>query len=338
MATRQPRPCRTSNRVSRRWSHILWSGAVIVALSACDPLLTDAPPSSAKPQARPARPVATGVIDEPVAPSEAALELRRYYTRVQEDLLAQGLLRTDGGSIDTPYTDEMLARNFERIALAEEYSRGAGLLPSNGDLGEIKKWILPVRVGVTFGDTVPADTQALDRQTLEAYTRRLARVTGHPISTVTVQPNFHVLVMGEDDKAQLAEALDRIAPRMEASSRAVLLNLPRSIHCLVVAFAETNSGSAYRQAIALIRSEHPDLARRACFHEELAQGLGLANDSPQARPSIFNDDEEFALLTTHDELLLKILYDDRLRTGMSAAQAAPIARRIATELMNSGPS
>ena len=32
--------------------------------------------------------------------------------------------------------------------------------------------------------------------------------------------------------------------------------------------------------------------------------MGLANDSPEARPSIFNDDEEYALLTGHDEMLL----------------------------------
>jgi hypothetical protein len=88
----------------------------------------------------------------------------------------------------------------------------------------------------------------------------------------------------------------------------------------------------------LIRGEHPDLMRLACIHEELAQGLGLANDSPRARPSIFNDDEEFGLLTSHDELLLKMLYDGRLETGMAAAEAAPIARVIARELMNSGPS
>jgi hypothetical protein len=71
----------------------------------------------------------------------------------------------------------------------------------------------------------------------------------------------------------------------------------------------------------------------ACIHEELAQGLGLANDDPQARPSIFNDDEEFALLTGHDELLLQMLYDPRLRTGMTAAEAAPVVREIAAEVM-----
>jgi hypothetical protein len=76
--------------------------------------------------------------------------------------------------------------------------------------------------------------------------------------------------------------------------------------------------------------------RLSCIHEELAQGMGLANDSPQARPSIFNDDEEFALLTRHDELLLRMLYDPRLSPGMTPAEAAPIARQIAAELMGGG--
>jgi hypothetical protein len=73
--------------------------------------------------------------------------------------------------------------------------------------------------------------------------------------------------------------------------------------------------------------------RDLCINEELAQSLGLINDSPKARPSIFNDNEEFALLTRQDELMLRILYDRRLRPGMTLQEAAPIVARIANELM-----
>ena len=320
----------------RRWPHIAWSCAAIAALSACDPFGQG--PADTKPQARPTAPLASPTPRAQPGPSQASLDLRRYYARVQEDLLVRGLLRTDGGGVDTPFTDVMLARNFERIALAEEYARGAGLQPSSGALGEIKKWTGPVRIGVAFGKSVSDDVRSKDRQTLAVYSRRLARVSGHPISFVSSQPNFHVLVMGQDDKAELRASLNRIAPGMAASNQAIFLNLPRTIHCLVVAFADAPSGSAYRQAIALIRPEHPDLTRRACYHEELAQGLGLANDDQNARPSIFNDDEEFAYLTTHDELLLKILYNPRLTPGMTAAQARPIVRRLATEVTGGGQS
>ena len=71
--------------------------------------------------------------------------------------------------------------------------------------------------------------------------------------------------------------------------------------------------------------------RKACFHEELAQGLGLANDSPAARPSIFNDDEEFALLTDHDASLLRLLYHPDLTPGMTPDEARPILRRLLDE-------
>ena len=68
----------------------------------------------------------------------------------------------------------------------------------------------------------------------------------------------------------------------------------------------------------------------------MAQALGLLNDGDDIRPSVFNDDEEFALLTRHDELLLRILYDVRLRPGMRPAEASPIVDRIITELRPEG--
>ena len=76
-----------------------------------------------------------------------------------------------------------------------------------------------------------------------------------------------------------------------------------------------------------------DRIPHTCLHEEIAQGLGLVNDSPKARPSIFNDNEEFALLTPQDEMMLRILYDRRLHPGMSMAEARPIVETIAAELL-----
>ena len=113
-------------------------------------------------------------------------------------------------------------------------------------------------------------------------------------------------------------------------------NMRRDTYCAVAAYAAGDNPNVYTAAVAVIRSENPGLLRLSCIHEELAQGLGLANDSPAARPSIFNDDDEFALLTKHDELLLKMLYDKRLRPGMTAEQVNPITRIIARELTD-GP-
>lgn len=264
-------------------------------------------------------------------PSQESAALSTYYGRVEADLLARGLLRTDGGGPDTPFTPDMLARNFERIAFYDEYLSGAGLQRSSGQAGQLRRWNGPVKVNLEFGPSVSESQRATDRATVSGYVPRLARVTGHNIRQTASRPNFHVLVMGADDQDVVAARLNTLIPNASDKTRALFTNPPRHIYCFVVALASDNDPSNYTTAVALIRAEHPDLLRKSCFHEEIAQGLGLANDSPQARPSIFNDDEEFALLTTHDEKLLSMLYDERLTTGMSVDEARPIVYILARE-------
>lgn len=266
-------------------------------------------------------------------PSAQSRALKTYYAQLQADLLTQGLLRADGGGPDTPFTADMLARNFEAIAFFDEYERGAGLRASRSGAGVLRRWKGPVRVAVQFGADVPAQQQSQDLATISNYVARLQRVTGHPISMRGHDANFHVLIMSEDDRATTTARVRQIVPNINPASLQVIQNIPRSIHCLVLAFSDVHADHNYAKAIAIIRAEHPDLLRKSCVHEEIAQGLGLANDSPAARPSIFNDDDEFALLTTHDEMLLKILYDRRLHAGISVQAARPIIRQIAQEVI-----
>ena len=115
---------------------------------------------------------------------------------------------------------------------------------------------------------------------------------------------------------------------------AAIENLGRESYCLVVAADPADDG-VITQAVAVIRDELPVLLRLSCIHEELAQGLGLANDSPSARPSIFNDDDEFGRLTAMDERMLSMLYDPRLKPGMDAAEARPIVARLAAAQLGS---
>ena len=303
----------------------------LLALSACtDPLLSPEPEAPAPAKVAPVAP--KPVVVAPKEPSARSLELAAYYSKVETSLVGQGLMRTDGGGPDTPITDTNLIQNFEAIAIREEYERGAGLRPSSSSTGRIKKWVKPVRVSVEFGASVSDDQKAREKGTVSRYVSRLARVTGHSISMSDANANFHVLVMSEDDRNQMLPRIQELVPDIDRASLSVFQTLPRSIHCLVIAFSDQPGGYAYGQAIALIRAEHPRLLMKSCIHEEIAQGLGLANDSPRARPSIFNDDDEFALLTTHDEYLLKILYDPALTPGMTPEQAMPIVRRLAPRL------
>lgn len=305
----------------------------LMLLAACpDP---EQAPSITTPPERPAAP--TEPAPQITEPSEASRALSLHYARVQNDLLNQGLLRGDGGGPDTPFTDVMLTRNFVRVALFDEYRIGPdNQLEANPTVSRLRRWDQPVRMEVSFGNTIPQAQRDRDAASISAFSNRLSRLTGVPIRQTNEQPNFHVLVLNEDDRTGYADRLRRLVPGINEASVRAFVSPPRSTLCLAIAFSE-GGGSTYSRAVILIRGEHPDLLRLACIHEELSQAMGLANDSPTARPSIFNDDEEFGLLTSHDELLLQMLYDPRLRPGMTAAQAAPIAREIATELTG-GPS
>lgn len=310
--------------------------AALAGLVACDTVANwptkQAPKTSARPELRPDRPKAPAPAPAPVAaPSAESRALAEYYKRVENDLVARGLLRVDGGGIDTPYSEVDVIRNFERIAFYDEYARGGGLQRSDGSPSRLKRWTGPIRIKTEFGALVPPSQRSADNAEVARYAARLARVTGHPISTTSgADANFHVFFVSEDDRASMPARIRQIVPNINPTAMALFRELPRSIHCFVIAFSTSNEGYNYAHAIALIRAEHPSLLRRSCIHEEIAQGLGLANDSPRARPSIFNDDDEFALLTTHDEELLRMLYNPRLRPGMSLDEARPIYSGLAS--------
>ena len=267
---------------------------------------------------------------DPSPPSAESMALAAYYARVQSGLLDQGLLRTDGGTRDAPFTDRILADNFIKIAAFDEYATTALGPVQTETPSTIRRWESPVRIGLRFGASVSADMRAADTARVAALIAQLARATRHPIRLDNTNPNFIVEVVNEDERRALGPTITAALPGLTAPELAGITNMPRSTYCLVYAQSAGDT-STYTRAFAVIRAEHPDLLRLSCLHEEIAQGLGLANDSPRARPSIFNDNEEFALLTPQDALMLRMLYDPRLATGMTADQARPIATLLATQ-------
>lgn len=293
-----------------------------------------APDDTAKPAppkaAATARPAPSGPVATP--PSQGSIEARAYYAREETRLLSQGLLRTDGGGPDTPFTARQLADNFIKIALFNEYvSDGTQLVPQTTET-RLRRWNEPVRIGIEFGSSVPLSQRVRDRNHLAEYAQRLSRISGLQIRMDPVHPNFSVLVLNEDERKAIAPHLRALVPAIPQSDVQAITQMQSSTYCFAVAFS-TGASLLYSKAIIVIRGEHPDLLRLSCIHEEVAQGLGLTNDSPRARPSIFNDDEEFALLTRQDEMMLKMLYDPRLKPGMTVAEARPIVEILANELV-----
>jgi hypothetical protein len=284
------------------------------------------PPATAASAVPPARP---DLAPDPV-PDGRDPALVTYYARVEADLRARGLLRTDVAPADAPFDAAALAETFERVTFFAEAASRGGRLVRQPTPFPLQRWQDPVRIALYAGPGVPPDQARRDRGSLVLLANRLRRASGHPVAAVAEGANLHVFLVTETERRALGPALTGIAPGISPAIVQAVTDLARSEYCAVFA-VEGPRPNVYRTAVAVVRAELPDLLRLSCLHEEIAQAMGLANDWPRARPSIFNDDEEFALLTRHDELLLRILYDPRLSPGMTADEARPIVLRITAE-------
>lgn len=248
-----------------------------------------------------------------------------------ERALSMNLLRTHRSPPDAPVTPRELADNFATIAFRFEQNplfRERPASPRSG--GILRRWETPViwKFAVTAAEfPSPKGRIARTMQTI-------AHVTGHSIRQAAdgEKANFFVLFVDETSASVVREVSDEpvVANFVEQFGRAE--NAP-----CIGAFSHIRaSGAAIRGAVVLIRHSLPPRLRAACIEEELAQSMGLPNDDPRVRPSIFNDDNEFAYLTRHDLALLRILYDSRLSAGMTEAEAMEIVPAIIDDIAREG--
>lgn len=314
--------------LARLW----WLCAGLAALSGCEADFRPQTPTD------PATVLAPGLRDvappePPISPASAeTLAAREHYARIAANYRAQGLLRGDDGAADVPFDARTLAENFARIAFFDEFTEAGGRLVASAGESRLHRWAEPVRLAVEFGASVPAAQRSADRARIAQYTARLSRLTGLAMRMTGWRVNHAVLILNPEERRAAGPRLAALAPGISAAAIRSVTDMAPDIYCTVLAFT-AGSSAEYRRAVTVIRGELPEAMRLACIHEELAQGLGLVADHPRARPSIFNDNEEFALLTRQDEMMLKMLYDPRLRPGMRLDEARPLIATMAAELM-----
>ena len=275
-----------------------------------------------------------GLNNTAVSRSIESIQLKKYYYRTSRRLKSRGLLRTDLGEADSPYTSKNLIENFEKIALYDEYIIKNGKFISEETESKIKRWETAIKINVIHGKTNSRHQIKIDKKNVANFSKRLSSLTGLSIENNKGESNFIILFLDFDEQRNFGEKLKELMPQLTPAMIKAITSSPRTTFCSAFALSKPSNAYEYTSAIILIKSEHSQFMRKSCIHEEMAQSLGLSNDSKVARPSIFNDDEEFSLLTTHDENLLRILYDSRLKPGMNNKDARPIVTKIVKELLN----
>ncbi|MEM1383731.1 MAG: DUF2927 domain-containing protein [Pseudomonadota bacterium] len=260
------------------------------------------------------------------------------FSPVQNLTQAVGGFREDRAARDVPFTNAELATNFSRIAFGveEEFRDVSAQGPEM-----IRRWEMPIRWTVT-SRSPRAEDQA---QTVSKTFDRLSAATGLDIAEAPsfIGANFIVTFAGTQDYAAEADRWRELAGASGIADFIDRFATDPTTPCQGVFFfsrsdnAETGRRlGSIRFALVIIRDALPETFRQVCAEEELAQTLGLANDDPRVRPSVFNDDQEFAFLTEHDEYLLRILYDPRLGPGVGREDAMAIVPDIIEELRPGG--
>lgn len=266
--------------------------------------------------------VAAGALAVTGCAADYSKRYRDYAVYLQND----GYLRTETAPADAPFDNADLERNFMRIALNREYRRDGAVLVQAETPSPISRWTGPVRYRIAGGGAT-----AEDHAEYAAFAQRLGELTGLALEEVEESPNLSILILSPEERTSFVEALEAggAAERMP-----LIIDWANDVRypCVGQVGYRNSETGRITGAMIVIKSELEGVFRRSCIHEELAQAMGLMNDDDQVRPSIFNDDQEFAYLTEHDEYLLRILYDPRLRPGMTADEVRPVLARIIAEI------
>jgi hypothetical protein len=121
-------------------------------------------------------------------------------------------------------------------------------------------------------------------------------------------------------------------PALADVGRGLLKRLAAQGGCYFLAWPDAKTGTTIVKATIVVNVERRMARKDHCVLEEMTQSLGLPNDANRRWPSIFSNNGQIRTLSRPDKILIKTLYDSRLRPGMPRAEALAEARKVIGEL------
>jgi len=92
-------------------------------------------------------------------------------------------------------------------------------------------------------------------------------------------------------------------------------------------FRKDDSSRILRSDV-IITADVGDFVFYDCIYEELLQALGPINDDTTVPWTMFNDDVQMGFFDLYDQYLLNILYDTRIRPGMTRAEVEALLPEV----------
>jgi hypothetical protein len=207
------------------------------------------------------------------------------------------------------FTDEQITDGFFKIAFGAE-------LAVAGRADRIRKYAQPVRV---FVDSRAEPDRR--RQVGEAVTDIAARIEHLDIAMTEERAASNVTVT-------LVRKRDFAATIRAFYGRERARRIQRSLEpqCLS-GFSKDDEYHIIRSDVILV-VDAGEFIFYDCVYEELLQALGPINDDPSVPWTMFNDEVQKGFFDVYDQYLLNILYDPRIRPGMTREEVRAVLPQV----------
>ena len=232
-------------------------------------------------------------------------------------------------------TAAQLTAFFEDVVFGSEYTKKGS--------GEVKKWTGPLRVSLS------AMTGKLLDKPDGGKELKLAKAKPTKQQIDFVRKHLKTLIQASRVKSESAKKSGKkpnlfikFVPRRAMHAPFLVKGAPPKLLKRLAApgvcyfLTAAKSGQIVWGTI-VVNNALPARDMEACLLEEMTQVLGLPNDSDAIKPSIFNNRSQPTALNRTDQLLLRTLYDKRLKAGMAKDQAMAVAGQIIQELNRKMP-
>jgi hypothetical protein len=196
------------------------------------------------------------------------------------------------------FTDAEITDGFFKIALGAEYQLA-------GRVDRIRKYEAPVRV---FIDNRAKPDRRSEVAAVVADIRARIKhldiaVTGDPASANVVV----TMVKDRDLSRTIREFYGRERGR----------RIQRSLEPQCLSGFRKDDSYRITHSDVLLVVDAGDFIFFDCVYEELLQALGPINDNETVPWTMFNDDVQMGFFDRYDQYLLNILYDPRVKPGMT---------------------
>ncbi len=144
--------------------------------------------------------------------------------------------------------------------------------------------------------------------------------------------DLDIAMTGKRDDAQIVVSLvrDRDLARSIRTLYGIdrARRIQRSLEPQCLSGFRKDENSRILHSDVLIVADAGDFVFYDCIYEELLQSLGPINDDTTVPWTMFNDDVQMGYFDLYDQYLLNILYDPRVKPGMTRAQVEALLPQV----------